>query len=455
MGLVRDALSLLRPSVKQAIGAMVPLGQAGVPQAPPATYDRLAREGYGGNEIVYACIEEWCTDIAEPPIVAVRITPDGDETLPDHPAVRLLDNPNPWLTREELLGAIELGLKLAGNAYVHIARSAGGRPVELWPLRPDRVRVIPDRERYLAGYEYRLGDIAVRLPPEDVIHFRTRHPLDDYYGMPPLMPAAGRVDLDNWMRQVVSAYMRNAGMPSGVLQLSARLDEAEKRLLRSRWRTEFGGPNAGGLLITEGSEEVRFTPVSMPLGQRGLVIPELDEMSEARIAGVFKVPLSVLGLRLGYQSSSYANRRSDREEFTERQLVPEWAYLASVLSRALLRDFPIRPQGALRFDLARVRALQDDQDKLHARLREDLLAGAITVQEFRRAVGLPPDLPESEVVYLPVRVTPVGTGAALPQPQAKAEPPPLPEPVPRRRRVVRRPRYDEAGRIVEVVEEET
>jgi hypothetical protein len=29
--------------------------------------------------------------------------------------------------------------------------------VELWPLRPDRMWVIPDRERHIRGWEYRLG----------------------------------------------------------------------------------------------------------------------------------------------------------------------------------------------------------------------------------------------------------------------------------------------------------
>jgi HK97 family phage portal protein len=395
-----------------AISALLPTWRMATGPQTPTSYERVAREGYAGNELVYACVEEWATDIAEPPLQAVRDTPQGEQVVPGHPAVRLIEQPNPWLSGPELLGAIELGLKLAGNAYLWKARSAAGRVTELWPLRPDRVRVLPDRDRYIAGYEYRAYDVTVGLPPQDVIHFRTRHPLDDYYGMPPLMAAFGRVDLDNYMRTVVSAFLQNAGMPSGVLTLATRLSEEEKRMLRERWRTQFGGVNTGGILITEGGEEARFTPLSMSLGTRGLVVPELDEIDEARIAAVFRVPLSVLGGRLGYQSSSYANRRSDREEFTERQLVPEWRYLASVLTRDLLSEFPAPQADRLRFDLSQVRALSEDEDKRHARLREDLLAGAITVQEFRRQVGLDPELPDGEVLYVPVRVMPVPTADA-------------------------------------------
>jgi len=42
--------------------------------------------------------------------------------LPHHPLIRLLDNPNPWMSRGQQWGTVVMDLKLAGNAYLYKAR---------------------------------------------------------------------------------------------------------------------------------------------------------------------------------------------------------------------------------------------------------------------------------------------------------------------------------------------
>ena len=72
-------------------------------------------------------------------------------------------------------------------------------------------------------------------------------------------------------------------------------------------------------------------PVLSQMGQRGLVVPELDEINEARLAMPFGVPLSIIGARLGMASSSYGNRKSDREGFWDETLSPLYKELAGPL----------------------------------------------------------------------------------------------------------------------------
>ena len=61
----------------------------------------------------------------------------------DHPAQRLLDSPNPFWTRGDLWRATETYLGLWGSAYWGLERDERGQLVEIWPLRSDRMRVIP------------------------------------------------------------------------------------------------------------------------------------------------------------------------------------------------------------------------------------------------------------------------------------------------------------------------
>ena len=70
---------------------------------------------------------------------------------PSHPVARLLERVNPWHTRADLWRATETHLCLWGAAFWAIERGDDGEP-ELWPLRPDRMVVIPDRRQYVRGF---------------------------------------------------------------------------------------------------------------------------------------------------------------------------------------------------------------------------------------------------------------------------------------------------------------
>ncbi len=378
--------------------------QSGKAELPSNSFEVYAREGYSKNELVYACIEELATSAAEPRMHAKV----GGQWTTEHPVVELLNRPNPFMDGFEFWATVIMHRSLAGNAFALKVRSASQRVVELWLLRPDRVRVVPDRGRFIARYEYDAGDGDLyQLPVEDVIHWKTRNPLSEFYGMPPLMAAAGRVDLDNYMKDFVKSYFTNAGVPAGMLTTKTALTPAQKEAIRQRFSGDFGGAKGWhGLMILEGAE-ASFTALTAELGPSGLVVPNLDEISEARIAMVFGVPLTIIGARLGVSSSSYANKRSDRESFWDEHLAPLYKEMSGPLNSrpkdvrrvGLTADFPGVQEVA--FDLSDVRALQEDQDKIHARYRANLQAGGMTMEEFREKTGLAAEVPSAGTFLIP------------------------------------------------------
>ena len=399
MGILSDTMSSLLPVRKAAVATMIPIGTAGIPQSPKYSYESFAREGYSKNEIVYACIEERATSVGKPRWRAVRDTVTGADPVADHPAIRLLGRPNPWTPRSDFFAGIEMFLMVAGNAYIEKVRNRMGEVIELWLLRPDRVFPIPDPDRYVAGYEYRLNGAPYPLRREDVIHIKTRAVLDDFLGLPPLAVAAERVDTDNWMRSFTRNFLANAGVPVGLLNVMRQLSAEEKRLVQSRYRQEYGGQNVGNLLVID-ADEAKYQPMGMPLGERGAALPELDEIDEARIIMVFQVPPSIIGARLGMGSSSYANRKSDREEYTVETVLPELERIGDYLTLGLLPEFG----GAdrLEVDPATVPALQEDQNARHERVRADYLAGIVTWAEARAETGREETPAAPSVVFVPV-----------------------------------------------------
>ena len=423
MGILADTVDAIRayiPERKTAIGASIPTWESGMPQNPPGNYYRFGREGYGGDEVVFACIEELCTSAAEPRIAALVKKPGGPEKLEEHEIIDLLERPNPFMDRFAFWATVILHLMLSGNAYIEKVRSASGKVVELWLLRPDRVWVVPDERRFIGGYEYRISDRTYQIDANDIIHAKLRNPISDYYGLAPLSVIAQRVDVDVAMRQFVGAFFRNAGVPAGLLNITKSVSPAERQMIRDRFRGELGGPSGWHSLLVLDNTEASYTAMGMPLGERGLVMPELDEINEVRLAMVFGVPLELIGARIGMLHGNRSTTKEARAGFWDETLAPLYAMLAASLNTGLVPEFS--GLDYVEFDMSTVKALQEDQDAKHTRIREDVKTGLLSVQEGRAELGKDPEYEDDAILMLPDNLSPILASEMLAPP---APPTPL------------------------------
>jgi len=422
MGLISQSLRALVPERKMAIAASVPNWSVGVEQRPQWSYDRGAREGYMLDELVYSCVDYRASSIGEPPVTAYRT--GSDEKQDEHPAVTLLNKPNPFMGRSRFWGTIGMSLDIGGNAYVEKVRSAAGKVVELWPLRPDRVTVIPSAETFIGGYVYRIGEKEFRMRAADVIHFKTRHPLDDFYGLAPLAVLAGRVDLDVWTRKFTEAFFRNAGVPAGLLNVIKTLTESDREAMRRNFSRIYGGTDGWHKILVLDGGQATYEPMGLPLGASGAAMPELNEINETRILAVYGMTPSLVATMVGSRGSGLAgsNREADETKFWQDTMLPLFKDLDSALTAGLVIDFP--DLDRLEHDMSKVKALQEDEDKRHARYLNDYKGGGITFEEFRLACGYPEKPDKPGMLLLPTTMVPTWSDDML------TEPEPMPEPVP-------------------------
>ena len=385
----------------------------------PDNYRAYATEGYQGNSLVFAAIQMLSTSAAEPGM-RVRY---GTRWTTEHNLLRLLNRPNPFMDRFEFWATVVMHRIIAGNAYAVKVRAGLGRPLELWLLRPDRVSIIPDTTQFIARYEYDIGN-GEKLPlaVEDVIHWKTRNPLDEYYGMSQLKPIGGYIDVDNYMRDFTKAFFQNAGVPGGMLTIKQKLSADQRSEIQARFKRQYGGAQGWHELMVLDNAEASFTPMTATMGAQGLVVPELNQINETRIVGGLGVPLSLIGTMAGAGNSSYGNKKSEREGFYNETIKPLWRELSSPVNRSLVPDFP--GVDEVEFDMSTVGALAGDTDALHARVLKDLNGGLVSLDEARESVGLPP-APAGGVFYIPSNLTqtPKEDIGAAPEP-----PPALPSP---------------------------
>lgn len=375
----------------------------GRPALQDGKYQTYAREGYMTNALVYACIEELSSSASEPAMQAYQagrwVHQDDLGASAAHRIMALMNNPNPFQEKTEFWRDVITYLSIAGNAYAVKVRSRSGAVRELWPLRPDRIEIVPDAQTFIRRYDYVIGTERIQLPVDDVIHWKRPHPLNDFYGLSPLSAIAGNVDLDNYATSFVKQYFEKAGIPSGILTTKNRMSADLVKEIKERFSREYGGRgNWLGLLVLDGAE-AEYTQMTQNLGAQGLVLPELNKINEARIAGAFGVPLSLVGTVLGSEASSYGNKESERRGFWAETLMPLYKDLVGPLNRSLVPEF----MGVQRvsFDLSTVKALREDDDKLWARIGKAYNEGLVGRAEGRALLGIAEPEPADDMFLVP------------------------------------------------------
>ena len=190
-----------------------------------------SRATYGEYQVksvpVYSAIQIRSGAVARPPLrVYIEQVQDGDGERErvgrDHPLQMLLNKVNPFWTRGDLWRATETYLALWGSAYWTLSeRDPEGRPTEIWPLRPDRMRIIPDAKDYIRGYVY-AGANQQLIPflPDDVVRIRYFNTINEYAGLSPIAPLRLPADMGVDALRSELIYLTMQGRDSDMVRLT-------------------------------------------------------------------------------------------------------------------------------------------------------------------------------------------------------------------------------------------
>lgn len=382
---------------------------------PDAAYQTYARSGFGRNELVYACIQEKCRTL---PQAALRVYGEGQaEPLEDHRLRRLLVEPNDVTNEVEFLQLLVLYLDLSGSAFSLINRAVDGRPAELWPIRPDRVRVIPAprganprawKWGYAPGEDLPENPTAI-FPVErrDMIRVRYPNPLDPYFGHPPMRAAARAVSVDNARSDYVDELLRNDAVPRVVVKTQTTIDEKVVGFLEARWSRKFGPGNRGKPAFLQAGMDVEV----LGLNLEELEFGDLSSINEARVCMSFGVQPILIGAKVGLDRSTFANFAEAKASFWETTLMDLQHLTVAAFRSQLLGDFngARQPRIDMRWDNSEVLALQEAEKDRWERAIGALARGGITRNMFLQAVGFDP-VPGGDVFLTPAGVVPTQLG---------------------------------------------
>ena len=301
---------------------------------------------------------------------------------PEHPAQELLDRVNPHWTGGDLWRATETYLNLWGVAYWAVERDDMGMPFELWPLRPDRVRLVPDDEDYIRGYVYTTsGGSTVAFAEDEVVRLRYFNPLDEYAGLSPIAPVRLTLDMGRDALLGNRAGLANDGAPGVALETEGDPSDDEIERLRDDWAKRYSGPqNRQRPIVLSGGMRVSrmgFSPKDMEyLGALRWTVED--------VARVFNVPKPLLH---DLERATYSNIETARRMFWETCIVPELRFFEEKLQEHLLPMFGDRSLTA-EFDTTDIEALRESESERARRIQIYVSQGIMTIDEARAEIGL-------------------------------------------------------------------
>ena len=314
------------------------------------------------------------------PISGTSWTPVG----PGHPVQRLLDRVNPWYTRGELWRATETYLSLWGSAFWAIEEDGAGG-WELWPLRPDRVRVLPDRETYVRGFVY-LGALGpVAYTAGEMVWIRYFNPLEEHAGLSPLAPLRLSVDMGSDATRFNRNFFKNSAQPDLIFTTEETMSDDEVDEFYQRWERRYRGPgNAHRPAIANFIKDIK----TLGMSHREMEFIQGLRWSLEDVSRTYGVPMPLLS---DFQRATFSNVNAAERFFWRNTMVPEMVFLEEQLNQKLL---PLlgHPDLRLEFDLSSVEALREDQTARVDRDVKLLDRGVLTINEVRRRHNLP-DVP--------------------------------------------------------------
>ena len=283
---------------------------------------------YQQSPWVYIAINRIAEAAALVPLHVYRLQGEQRVAVERHPLERLLDTPNPYLSRFELFEQTVGMLELTGNAYWFIAGDAAGVPAQIWPLRPDRMSIVPDATDYVKGYLYELDGQRIPLEAAEVVHFKRWHPGNDYYGLSALEAARLAVHSDRamaeWNR---NAFGQDNGVPAGIVSIKDFVSDADFERIKHEWRQSYSGTQRRTAFLRGGGVEWQ----NIGLSHTDLDFLKGREAHRNEILNLFGIPVGLVS-----ENATEANAKVAERLFIERTLWPKLARLAQKVTQEML-----------------------------------------------------------------------------------------------------------------------
>jgi HK97 family phage portal protein len=304
--------------------------------------------------VVLTCVRIYADAVANLPFIFYRrLAGDDRDRDPGFYLSPLLGYaPNPEMSAMTFVRTLTAHVVAWGNGYAEIVRDDLGRPVELWPLLPDRMDVVRVGGRLTYRYT-RMDGSQVDLRPDQVFHL----PGLSFNGVLGMSILANQraVELAQSAEVYGEAMWRNNARPGIIASHPKTLTDGAVARLQAQFEKMKGPENSNKTVIME--EGLTMTEVGIPPAEAQWI--ESRKFQRAEIIGMFLIPphkagdverSSSWGAGIAEQNQSWLDLglgtylRMWEQEVQRSLIVPAYqrTHYGEFLRDALLRGDPLK-----------------------------------------------------------------------------------------------------------------
>lgn len=219
-------------------------------------------------------------------------TQDDRIEVTRHPALSLWNKPNDFFSGSAFRESAQQHEELTGEQYWVLVKQ-GALPVEMWFVRPDRMKPVVDPEKFLVGYIYTAPDgEEIPLRVDEVIFLRRPHPLDPYRGLGAVQSIMGELDAQYLSTEWNRNFFLNSATPGGVIEAEQNISDEDFDQFQARWaETHRGVSNAHRVAVLEAG--MKWVDRKYTMDEMQFV--EMKQASREAIREAFGFPKAMLG----------------------------------------------------------------------------------------------------------------------------------------------------------------
>lgn len=270
-----------------------------------------------------------------------RIGQDEPREVTDHLALKVWNQPNEFMSRQEFVERVQQHLDLVGEGWGVMDFYDAGRtmPREIWPVRPDRMNVVTDPEEYVSGYLYASFDgEQMPLNKDEILRIMRPDPRNMHRGLGPVQSLMADIDASRYSAEWNRSFFLNSAEPGGVIEYENNLSDPEFKKVVERWNEQHRGVSKAHRVAI--IEKGKWVPNSFNM--RDMQFVQLREVSTSMMCQAYRVHQHMLGRS---DDINRANALAADYTFGSRLIVGRLERWKSMLNTQFLPRFGATGQG--------------------------------------------------------------------------------------------------------------
>ena len=352
---------------------------------------------YKNNAWVYAAVSSIATNIITLEKVLDEKNTDEADVITDHPALKVLENPNPLMDGPTFWENVILDLMLptkktnGGQCFI-VAESGTSTPVnltrgeiprELYPFSDEFFKpILEKKSNQLLGWKYCYSDDeskTILYKPEELIRIFLVDPSNPLLGQSPITSANRSLRQDLKSSALNENFFDNNASLGGTLQTDAELDADVAKELRSSFEEAYKGQeNAGRIALLHSGVKYEMFQQS----HQDMQFMDQKKWTREEILAVYGVPKFAVSL---YEDINFATATAAQKTYWNQTLLPIDQRLLRAFNNQWIRFFPGNLE--LESNLAKVQALQPDLT-LKLEQGKQLWSMGVPLKEINRRLEL-------------------------------------------------------------------